>query len=133
MSESAIQAQEDARCAALLAADHDRLAEVLASDLSYVHSDGRIHDRAELLAFLQRHVRFSAIAHRRWSINVQRDLAWATGLLCMSGSLLPSGESVRLASHACQVWRRRPIGGWVLVHMQSTRIPEQMWDASVVA
>jgi ketosteroid isomerase-like protein len=119
--EDEVLAADDARLAALIAADVDALDRLCAGDLVFVHANGRQDDKA---AFLEQarsgHIRYRSIMRKATSITVSGNIAIVYASIevevTMNGE--PRASPVRYMS----VWRNGA-GGWQLLAIDNVRPP----------
>lgn len=113
------------RIAALVSGDRDALERLLADDLSYGHSDGRLETKAGLLSgLLSGSQRYHAInAGERHIRSLGEDNALITG----TADLLvgPANAAIKLRVRYLAVYRRELRTGWQLIAYQSTRLPPE--------
>ncbi|HXF99252.1 MAG TPA: nuclear transport factor 2 family protein [Bacteroidota bacterium] len=119
---SGILAFEDARFAAMLSADTSTLARMLADDLAYVHSTGRVETKAEFLTAIGsgalRYLTFSPDERR----VILLDSSSAVIVGRIRGTVTVNGRNVVLDARYTAVYHREKQQGWKLRAWQSTRI-----------
>jgi uncharacterized protein (TIGR02246 family) len=117
-----VAAAEKKRFAAMIAGDLDTLGALLADDLTYVHSSGRVDSKAQFLDSLRTgRQKYFEIAPEDTSVRVFGDTAVSTGRSAMHVSA--GGQDMRFRIQFTDVWVRRN-GRWQMVAWQSTRLPE---------
>lgn len=130
--EAGVRASEAARAAALVSRDSLALDTLLASDLSYTHSNAVRESREDM----QRSVRTGSIRYDSLSMSAQEFGRVGAAVLVMGEArarvlVAPATAPVSIRLRYTSVYRQRgrgPAGepgrGWELVAWQSTRIPE---------
>lgn len=111
-----VQAFEARRQAALIAADAEALAPLLAPDLIWTHATGGTDSRDSYLAKLGG-VRFVEIETLSQDVLVLGDTAAIKSELAMQ-LRLPDGSDLAIRSCASAVWTQSP-DGWVLRRFHS--------------
>ncbi len=118
---AAVRALELRRFALLAAGDHEAMAPLLADDLVYTHSNGRVDTKASYLAPLRagttRYVEYRPI---ELTVRVHGTAAILVGRA--QARALVSGEERRSDVRFTDVWLFRD-GNWQMVAWQSTRLP----------
>jgi ketosteroid isomerase-like protein len=117
-----VLAAEDARFAAMVAADPEAMRRWFADDVSYVHSTGEVANRAQLIdALVSGRLRYLAIepSERRVSFP-GTDVAIVQGLARFQARAGP--QAVDFPGRYLAVYRRAQ-GGWRLQAWQSLRLP----------
>lgn len=115
-------AAEQARRTALLAGDATALAALLAEDLRYIHSSGKVETRADVLDGIAR----KAVVYERFDLAqlaahlVTPDVAVLTGAIDQRKFSGGKWGEVRMLFHA--VWRRDN-GAWRQVSLQTLQVP----------
>jgi len=117
-----VLAAEEARIAAIHAADWDRVSDFLGSDLTYTHMNGKLETKAENLAAMQTATR----SYKRSDLKVRTfgDIAVMNGGFEATMAPLPDGTPERkLIGRAIQVWAKRD-GAWRMIAFQATAVPD---------
>lgn len=114
------------RCRALERSDLDALDAIFADTLTYIHSTGTVHDRAQLMEYLRNSVRFSQVRRSGIAISHWGSVAICTGLLQLQGYRLADSAPFASVSFVTQVWTNHGTG-WRLGLMQSTKVADTMW------
>jgi ketosteroid isomerase-like protein len=117
-----VLAAEEARIAAVHAADWERLSDFLGSDLTYTHMNGKIETKAENLAAMKAASR----SYKRSELKVRTfgDVAVMNGGFEATMPPLPDGTPERtLVGRALQVWAKRE-GAWRMIAFQATAVPD---------
>ncbi len=116
-----VEAAEDRRWAAQLGADTEALAELLADELAYTHSNGLVDTKASYLDAIANKV-FDYRSADRTDVTVAMigETAVITGRVAMF--VVAGSREVHLDSRYSAVWARRD-GRWQFVCWQSTPIP----------
>lgn len=118
MSEAAVLALEERRCAAMLAGDLGTLQTLLAPDLLYTHSTGVRDTRDSLLAKLAGgHIAYRQLAFTQRAVQCTEDAAAIAGE--MHAEVLRDGLPRHVAASYLAVWLRRA-GAWQLAAFQGT-------------
>lgn len=115
----ALLAFERRRQQAFITADIDALDVMLASDLIHIHSTGRVHDKAQLLAHLRKMGGFVAIDRDEPRIHLAGDIAVLTGEIRNTVRSLQSGEMMVRHGFSTLVLRRT-LAGWEIILSQLT-------------
>jgi ketosteroid isomerase-like protein len=120
--------QEDVRAAdlrrvrALIHADRAELEAVLADDLTYGHSDGRLQTKAELLAALTSGVvTYQSYDGPAPAVRIQNNVALLTGVAELEATA--RGTRVNLWLRYLAVYAKHE-GGWKLTAYQSSRLEQ---------
>lgn len=118
---AAVLQAEDARFAAMIAADADAMRRWFASDLWYVHSSGQVDDREGLIAAIRKGVlRYSAVAPMKRQVILADErtaIVQGTGLFTVAAARAEMNLELRyLAVYA------RTGGDWQLRAWQSLRL-----------
>jgi ketosteroid isomerase-like protein len=116
-----VLATEDQRFAAMLHADTAALAYLLASDLTYTHTDGEQNTKAEFLHILATGaLHYAAIEPEARDVRVDGSIAIVTG---DSKMRVESGGQVQAFRIRYLAVYRRRARRWELIAWQSTRLP----------
>jgi ketosteroid isomerase-like protein len=116
-----ISALEARRYQAMTDADTASLAELLAADLVYTHSDATSDSKQSYLDRVATgYFDYGPIAHPEDSIVVHGDCAIVVG--DMRGEVRINGQTRVLNSRSLAVWVREN-GNWVLLAYQPTKYP----------
>jgi ketosteroid isomerase-like protein len=114
-------AAQDARFAAMVAADVPRLAEMLDDSLTYHHSNGSVETRAEFLEAVRAGVlRYHALEVVERQVRRFGDIAIVTGVVRLRAT--NRGEALDVRLRFTDTYARRD-ARYRLVAWQSTRIP----------
>lgn len=110
------------RISGLIHADRAALESVLADDLTYGHSDGRLQTKAELLAALST----GAVTYQSYdgpppSVRIQENVALLSGIAELDATA--RGTKVKLWLRYLAVYEKRE-GVWRLTAYQSTRLEQ---------
>jgi len=111
---------DDRKWAALLGNDSDALADMLADDLVYIHSNARIENKASYLES----IRTGVLEYRKIEISDQHGLVHGSTAVVTGRAeieLLAHGRDRRLHIRYCGVWVAEPQPR--LVSWQSTLVP----------
>lgn len=118
----AVIAAEQARRAALLSGDASAVAAVLADDLRYIHSNGKLEDKQAVVDGLAS----KAVAYERFELSgleprpITEDVVVLTGTIDQRKRSSGKWSELRLLFHA--VWRNES-GVWRLVSLQTVLPP----------
>ena len=116
-----VLATEDHRFAAMMHADTAALGHLLASDLTYVHTDGEQDTKAEFLRIVGAGVvRYAAIVPEAREVRVDESIAVVAGRSAMR--VESGGQTHAFRIRYLAVYRRRA-RAWELLAWQSTRLP----------
>jgi ketosteroid isomerase-like protein len=120
--EAEILRLEAARIEAMLKADARELDRLLADDLTYAHSDGRVDTKAQFIrTYTSGESRYMALDRDTPSVRVYGNTAVVTGTAKIHVRS-PKGDS-RFQLGYLDVYARRG-GRWQMVAWQSTRLPQ---------
>ncbi|MGW6425077.1 nuclear transport factor 2 family protein [Nocardia sp. NPDC055053] len=113
-----------ARRAAMISADTDTLASLLADDLVLVHTSARVDTKETLLTA----IRSGVVNYRSIKISDDRwrrlgDTVLHTGIAAIIAGV--DGAPVTLANRFVIVWRHSE-QGWQIIHWQSTGVREAL-------
>ena len=116
-----VLAAEDQRFAAMLHGDTAALQRLLATDLTYTHTDGEQNSKAEFLRILgSGALRYTSIAPEAREVRLFASLALVTGRSAMR--VESGGQTHAFDIRYLAVYGRRA-GGWELIAWQATRLP----------
>ncbi len=117
-----VLAAEDARFAAMIAADPEALRRWLANDLAYVHSTGRVVNREQLIGDLvSGRLRYLAIEPSQRQVSFQGpDVAIVQGVARLRAQA--GDQAVDFPARYLAVYRRGD-GTWQMTAWQSLRLP----------
>jgi ketosteroid isomerase-like protein len=116
-----VEQVERRRFAAMVAQDTATLEPMLAEDLRYVHSDGKIESKAQFIETIRSgRLRYRAIAVQEIDVRTYDDLAVVVGLLTVDAQA--GDQPVALKLRFTDVYVERD-GRWQLVAWQSSRLP----------
>lgn len=104
---------EAARCKALMAADGDTLAGMLAENLVHIHLTGVTDTKAGYLDGFHNKYTFRNIDRGPLTVRVFGDAAVMTGTLTQKLEIRASGEVWDVQAMTTQVWNRTA-NGWLL-------------------
>jgi hypothetical protein len=120
---AAVIAAEKARGAALLHADIPALTSLLSDDLRYVHSTGRVEDKAHALSDLAE----KRVAYERFETTDLHAAEIAPQVVVLSGRIdmrkFGSGKWSDIKLFFQSVWREES-GAWRMVSMQTASVPK---------
>jgi len=112
---------EKQRFTAMAKGDLAALDGLLAEDLTYVHSDGRVETKTEYLESLRSgKLRYLSAEPEGPSVRVYGDVAVCSGLAKFH--VFSAGREAQLVTRYTDVYVKRD-GRWRLVAWQSTRLP----------
>lgn len=122
---TAVKAADIARMQAAISGDATRLGELLADDLTYGHSNGRMQTKAEFIAAVaSNQMKYEAFDYEETALKET-----APGVVTMTGCirLKVSRAEVRVefVVRFLAVWRNEA-GRWRLQAYQSTRLPDAL-------
>lgn len=113
---------DDARVAAVTAADGAGLDAILSEDLRYAHSNGKIDNKASLVAALISH----RATYERFDYKERTFKPIAPGVVLMSGRVIiqvrSDGQTRELDLNYLAIWREEN-GKWRFLAWQSCRSP----------
>jgi ketosteroid isomerase-like protein len=118
-----VKRADAARVKATISGDATRLAALLADDLSYGHSDGRVQTKAEFISAVSNNqIKYESIDYAETKLRET-----APGVVTMTGRvhLKARGGNVQVqfTLRFLAVWREEA-GQWRMHAYQSTRLPE---------
>lgn len=118
---------QDRRFAAMVAGDGAALAPLLADDLTYTHSNGRVETREQFLESIRsKALQYRSIEPADVVARVYGEAAVVTGRAAMK--VLSNGQELAMAVRFTAVYVRRDrrdqrTAGWLLAAWQTTRLP----------
>ncbi|MEX0690770.1 MAG: nuclear transport factor 2 family protein [Gemmatimonadales bacterium] len=116
-----VLAAEDRRLAAMLARDTATLRPLLADELAYTHTSGRLESRAEFLRSLgSGALRYEAIAPEERSVRLYGRVAVVVGRSAMRAGPIGEARAFRIRYLAVYI---NEGGRWLLGAWQSTIVP----------
>jgi len=116
---AAVLAADDARLAAIIAADVDALDRLLSPELVFVHANGRQDDKPAFLEHTRSgHIRYRAITRNETSVKVSGNIA----ILCASThvEVTTGGEARSSPVRYMSVWTK-DTGAWLLLAIDMVR------------
>lgn len=120
-AEAAILRAEDARIAAMIAADVTALDRCLGNELTYVHSNGDLETKAQFLSRVgSGELKYKAVRPKDVRVQVFGSSAVVTGLAAME--VRSKGTDLTMQIRFTNVYVARE-GRWEMVAWQSTRLP----------
>lgn len=121
-SRGAVEAADDARIAAMLAADATALGPLLSADLRYAHSNGTVDTQATFLDLIgSRRTRYIAYDLRERDVTFPvPGMALETGRADLEVETAEGRRTMTLAFLAAWRWER---GAWRFLAWQSARLP----------
>jgi len=125
-----VVALEAQRCEALVRGDLGILERIFGDSLTYIHSNGLVHDRAQCIEYMTTTVRFESVQRSALEVDHFGSLALCTGLMKIRGSRTADGHSFSLVSFVTQAWTNHGTG-WRLSLMQSTKVADSMWHEAM--
>jgi uncharacterized protein (TIGR02246 family) len=117
----AVECAEDERFAAMIALDYERLTQLYAADMTYVHGSAVVDDRDAYFAAMHA----EKFVYRSWRVENRRvrffgETAVVDGRYHVE--MTSSGTARTLDNIAVSVWVRRD-GRWQMVHWAATPVP----------
>jgi hypothetical protein len=122
-----VLALEAQRCKALQRGEMALLEGIFADPMTYVHSTGVVHDRAECLEHLRDKMRFMSVERCAMDVTHWGSIALCTGLMRQEGRRIADNDPFTSVSFVTQAWTNHG-SGWRLSLMQSTRVDEALWS-----
>lgn len=110
---------EAARCRALVANDIDSLRALVDDNLVHIHATGQVDDKHKYLGLVETAIKFSSVERVTLDVQVQGDVAVATGRLQQSIEFRSTGQRREMDVMTTQVWFHRN-GVWRQVTFQAT-------------
>lgn len=110
---------ESARCRALVANDIDALGELIDEQLVHIHATGQVDDKQKYMGLVETAIRFLSVERKDLNVQVQGDVAVATGRLVQNIEFRSTGERREMDVMTTQVWSRRT-GAWRQMTFQAT-------------
>ena len=121
-AEAAVLKREEARLQAMVKADLAALEDILADDLSYVHSSGSVDSKREFVdAIRTGRLKYKSYDRKEAAVAVYGDTALVTGKAFVV--VVREGADVPIRLQFTNVWVKRA-GKWRMVAWHSTRLPE---------
>lgn len=121
-SEQGVLTTETVRFEAMMRFDTAALRPMLAEDLLYIHSNALEEDKtAHLNAISSRKIVYADMQREQSKVYLYGKTALVTGILHVGGTYKDTPFDVRLRYTA--VYRKKR-GKWLLLHWQSTKLPE---------
>jgi hypothetical protein len=115
--------REDARIAAMIKPDPAALEELLADDLSYVHSSGVVDTKQEFVESVRSgRLKYKSFEREGLASRFYGDVAVLTGRANVM--VLSSGAELDVRVRFTEVWVKRD-GKWRMAAWHSTRVPAQ--------
>jgi hypothetical protein len=112
---------EQARSRALVDEDYQRVDEIFADDLVYVHTTGLVQGKADYIDYAQNAVQYLAIERGDLRIRLYGEsLAVMTGPQCNTLQKRGGDQPIRGEGFATQVWVRG-VRGWQISSFHATR------------
>lgn len=113
--------RDEARRAAIVAGDVKALAPMLADDLTYTHSSGKVDTKESLLTALSSGAMdYDAIDYKEAKVQSYRNTVVIAGVVQVAAR--SGGQSVRFDARFTAVWAK--VGrDWRFVAWQTTRLP----------
>jgi hypothetical protein len=108
----------------LVERDFDTLQSLFADELTYVHSTGKVQNRAAYLAYVQGPLRFLSIERPHLSVRLHADLALMTGTMVNTIVAPELPQPLEVSAFVTQVWKRGGEQGWQIANFQATRLPD---------
>lgn len=122
-AETAIREVEDRRLQAMMQRDFAALESLLADDLTYTHTNGRVDGKSELLSAMQAGALiYESIELLEARVRVYEATAVVTGTASMQ--VKAGNQQISFQARFTDVYVNQS-GLWKMVAWQSTRIPEQ--------
>ncbi len=120
--EQEVLAAERSRREAILADDMEKLALLIADDVTHVHTTGIAQNKAELLRHVGGFLRFIDIERRNLTVRViDENHAVMTGEMTNTVARRGHDERVEVNAFVTQVWERRD-GRWQAINFHATRL-----------
>lgn len=114
---------EQARRTALLNRDAAAIAALLADDLRYVHSNGRVETKDDVVAGLTS----GRVSYERFDLSQLEGRAVTADVIVLTGRITQRKVTDGKASDAALlfhgIWRRAKEGSWQLVGLQTAALP----------
>jgi ketosteroid isomerase-like protein len=117
-----VHSADSARRKAMIAADVDRLTQLFAEDMVWIHGTGRLDKKEDLLETISsQKIRYLAIDYTEQSLRVISDLVFINGVVNLK--LAAGGEVGEVQNRFTIVWKLID-DRWQVVHWQSTSMPK---------
>lgn len=122
----AITEHELQRCQALVKNDIDALGKLIPQDLTHIHANGQVEDRAAYLKTVSEHLEFLAVNRTNLAVSpvgTANNVAIATGELQQTIRVKANGQKIDMRIMTSQVWMKStPSSDWQQVLFQATNI-----------
>jgi ketosteroid isomerase-like protein len=117
-----VKGAEEARFQAMVKGDQAALDRLLAADLTYTHSSGKLETKQELMALIKEgRYQYRSFTPREMKVRVYGETAVVTGLAEVE--VTTDGKPLALKLRYTNVHLRKD-GRWQLVAWESTRVAE---------
>ncbi|MEN0108325.1 MAG: nuclear transport factor 2 family protein [Pseudomonas sp.] len=116
-----VRAAEAARNRALLEGDVQGLSALVSDELVHIHATGQVDDKAGYLRLVESGIRFLQVERKDLKVQVNGDVAVATGRLAQRIEFRASGERRDMDVVTTQVWLRRD-NVWRQISFQATNV-----------
>jgi ketosteroid isomerase-like protein len=113
---------ENARGAALMAADWPALAALIADDVVHIHANGHSEDKVQYLSSVQTKLEFIKVKRVSLYVRCAGNVAVATGVLDQTVRIKEPGTVVDMHVATTQTWIRQSDGHWAQSSFQATNI-----------
>jgi ketosteroid isomerase-like protein len=113
----AVLEAEDRRRVALVALDIPVLDALFADDLVHIHSTALVHNKAQLLRYIEERRAYIRIDRGPLAVRIAGDIAVMTGTLV--NHMRADGKEFKLSGMVTQVLRREA-GAWRFINFQLT-------------
>lgn len=117
-----LEQAEERRCAALMAADHEALAAMLADDLVHIHLTGQVDGKSVYLNGVREKYLFRNITRGPLTIRLYGDFAVMTGPLSQQVEVKSTGAVLDVKAITTQTWLRAA-NGWLLNTCHNAALP----------
>lgn len=108
---AALTAREARRCALLMAGDAAGLADLVTDDLTHIHLNGHVDDKAGYIGGVGAKYVFENVARGPLQVRVYGDFAVMVGELSQTIEVRETGQRIPIRAITTQTWIRRG-GDW---------------------
>lgn len=112
---------ESARCRALVDKDLGALSDLVDDSLIHIHATGKVDSKQEYLQLVESALNFLTVSRDDLRVRVHGEVAVLTGRLTQHIEFCNTGERLKMAVFATQIWLRRD-DTWRQISFQATHL-----------